>query len=376
MITSTVVNYLRPDGIRLTGVFPWITLPGRIPPSYGGGFIDQANRTGSIVAFMPLLVGLSAWGVVTTYRPSAPTRTSLLRLPLLGVLAIPGGIMFYAYIAHRYTSEFVPVLLFGATIGLVDVVRRLVDRPRRRRLVVLGAVGVLAAWSVAATWAVAMNTRAIANPGPVLSDYVALQERISRATGDPIEGNVTLVDGVLADHGAADELAVIGDCQALYFGTGDEFRPWEEVGTRSLEVRVRVLDDAVAPEVGLPLATFDGHRRTALVLERSAETGFVLALRGGDAGVIRSDPVPVDVGDGFVVRVATDGPDDVTIRGLGRADLRVPKQTYDSDWRWRPNVFRPQELDPERVARLGVEVEVERGDAVRPCERLRSLRNG
>ena len=171
MIWSTLVNYFRPDGIRFTPVFPFITLPGHIAPSYGGGFIDQANRTGSIVSFMPLLVGLSVWGVVTTYRRDAGPGAKLCRLPLLGAMAIPAGIMFYAYISHRYTSEFIPLLLLGSAIGFVDLARRLsvglpsghihrdvvdmLDRHTRRyRRGLVGVMATLALFSVAATVAV------------------------------------------------------------------------------------------------------------------------------------------------------------------------------------------------------------------------------
>ena len=71
LIGSTLVNYLRPNGIRFTSVFPWISLPPHIAQTYGSGFLDQANRTGSIVSFAPLLFGLSVWGVVATLRPGA-----------------------------------------------------------------------------------------------------------------------------------------------------------------------------------------------------------------------------------------------------------------------------------------------------------------
>ena len=90
MFGSTVVNYFRPDGIRFTGAFPFISLPGRIPPSYGGGFIDQANRTGSIVAFMPVLVGLTVWGVITTYRRHARGRRRAAPAPAAGGHGHPG----------------------------------------------------------------------------------------------------------------------------------------------------------------------------------------------------------------------------------------------------------------------------------------------
>ncbi len=324
MIGSTVVNYFRPDGIRFTSVFPFITLPGHIARAYGSGYIDQANRTGSIVAFMPMLVGLTIWGVVSTYWPRARAEVRLLRLPLLGVLVIPAGILFYAYIAHRYTSEFMPVLLFGSAIGLVDLSRRLADRSRRPRVGLVAALGVLTLFSLAATLAVGVNTRALANPGPTLTDYVARQEQISGWTGDQIADNVTFSDELTLEA-RADELRVIEDCQALFFGTGDEFRPWEEVATRPLAVRVMVEEPLDAPSADVVLGRFDGHRSAVLLLERSRSGTFRLALRGAAAGRSTSDFVPVDVGDGFEVEVDTSDPAGPRHLGAGRGRAGDPE---------------------------------------------------
>ena len=67
---STAVNYFRPDGIRFIGSVPVRHAARRPGASYGGSFLDQTYRTGSVVAFMPLLFLLSAWGLVTSFRPA------------------------------------------------------------------------------------------------------------------------------------------------------------------------------------------------------------------------------------------------------------------------------------------------------------------
>jgi hypothetical protein len=371
MIGSTAVNYFRPDGIRFTSIFPFISLPGRIPPSYGGGFIDQANRTGSIVDFMPLLVALTFWGAVTTYRPKGVTEAKLLRLPLLGVLAIPGGIMFYAYIAHRYTSEFIPLLLFGSAIGAVDLVRRLVVRPRRTRVLAFGALAVLVAFSVVATMAAAYNTRALANPGSVLEDYVTRQEEVSSAMGDPIAGYVSFDDHVSLDA-AADELRIIDDCQALYIGTGDEFRPWEEVAVRPLHLRVTVEGPTTTVSAGLRLGSFSGHKHKVLILERTEGSGFRLVLRG-DRTRAPTAYREVEVGDDFTVDVETGGSLAYQVIGADGLGFEVEKQTYDEDWRWLPQVFRPIELNEARMAAMGVSVEVLPSRPIPVCERLQEV---
>jgi len=371
MIGSTVVNYLRPDGIRLTSTFPFLSLPGRIPPSYGGGFIDQANRTGSIVSFMPLLLGLALWGVVVAFRRRAADGAALLRLPLLGAMAIPGGIMFYAYIAHRYTSEFMPFLLFGGAIGLVDVVRRLVDRPRRTRALALAGMGALVTFSVLAELAAAYNTRALANPGSVLEDYVEHQEQL---TPNAAAGEVSFDSGVTLDA-RVDELRIIDDCQALYVGTGDEFRPWEEAAVRPLHLEVTVDRPPTERNVALPLAAFEGHRRTVLALELLREEGYRLVLRD-DEGVTASEYVPVAEGESFPVDVATDGDLVQVVTGPGEARFEVEKQTYDADWRWLPQVFRPEPIDEERARAMGVTVDVLPSPPISVCQQLAERARG
>jgi hypothetical protein len=368
MIWSTAVNYFRPNGIRFISLFPYITLPPEIAQSYGGGFIDQANRTGSVVNFMPLLFGLTVWGVITAFRPGAGAGAKLTRLPLLGVLAIPAGIMFYAYIAHRYTSEFVPLLLVGSAIGLVDVARRLARRGRRAHLVALGAVGGLAAFGVAAHLAAALNTQALANPGPVLQDYVHSQDRLSGWTGDPIDGYVVASDE-LPLQGPADQLRIVGDCQALFLGGGDEFRPWSEVGVRELDLAVRLLGTDGLPRRGrLLLAEFTGHRTTELSLER-VEDQYRFRVGGRGSGDV-TEWFDLPAGSTIELRVATGNPLNYVITTSGDERLEVLKENYDEDWRWMPNVLYPRVPSAAAAAAEGVDVEARETPPLEVCEEL------
>ena len=295
----------------------------------------------------------------------------LLRLPLLGVLAIPGGIMFYAYIAHRYTSEFIPVLLFGSAIGLVDITRRLLGRSRRVKGVVLGGLALLVAFGVASQMAAAYNTRALANPGGVLQDYVSRQQRVSDLMGDPIADHVTFSDHVTLDA-EADELRIIDDCQALYIGTGDEFRPWEEVGVRPMHLRIEVTGDPASASVGLPLARFDGHEEQLLLLERTEGVGFRLVMRGGGFRAPTSYTA-FEEGDDFTVDVDTSGALVQEVVGSNGQGFDVEKQSYDADWRWLPQVFRPIRPNPGRMEEMGVEVETLPSEPLAVCERLQDV---
>lgn len=370
LVWSTAVNYFRPTGIRFIRLFPFITLPPEIARAYGGGYLDQSNRTGSVVDFMPLMVGLSVWGLITTYWPGGPKRAAALRIPLLGVLAIPGGIMFYAYIAHRYTSEFVPFLVFGASVGLVDLARRLRHRPARTQRLAVAGIALLTAFSVLATLAAARTTQALADQGADLARYVARQDQVSGWTGDPIEGWVTRSD-LLTLEGRADELRVIGDCQALYVGTGDEFRPWAEVGTRPLDVEVTVLGgEGLGPTGELVLAELTGHHRVLLRLERSGTSRYRVTLRGGP-GDAASRWFRARPGESFPVRVDTGGTLEFhVVAGPFEEVLDVPRESHDDDWRFLPFVLHPTLPTADAAAAQGLRVE-ER--ATPPLEVCRDL---
>ena len=127
--------YLWPTGIRFVDYFPWITLPARPPEALAGAFVDQAYRTASATAFMPLFMLLQVISTVVVFGPWAPSRARVLRVPMISAVLITGGVMAYGYFAARYASEFVPALVLGGAVGTVLAARAL----RGRRVLVLVA---------------------------------------------------------------------------------------------------------------------------------------------------------------------------------------------------------------------------------------------
>jgi hypothetical protein len=230
---ATATAYLRPDGIRFTSIFPWISLPARPATNYLGSFLDQSYRTGSITSFMPLALLLAVWGCITTYRPRGLPGAATVRIPLLAMLAIPGAILFYGYIAYRYTSEVVPALALAGAVGYIDLARRLEARPRRGRRLAFAAMGVLAVYGLVANLAVGFYTSRINNPHE-LREYARIQEEISdRTPGKPFD-DLLHVSPTLPREGEADHFQIVGECEALYVGTGELLWPWMPVQIREL----------------------------------------------------------------------------------------------------------------------------------------------
>lgn len=374
ILPSTVVNYFRPDGIRFTSVFPWITLPARPAPSYGGSFLDQTYRTGSVTAFMPLLFLLSIWGVITSFRPKGPTGASSMRIPLLGMAAIPGAILFYGYIAYRYTSELVPLLVFASAIGLTDLLRRLAGRgPGLARAFTAGMAG-LALFGLVANVAVAVGTSRINNSGPPLKQYIRVQEEISKRTpGDPFL-DLIHQSPTLPTDGPADRIQIVGECEAVYVGTGDPLWPWMPLESRELGWDVDL--SALGPEgvdgpVEIVLATPADYDTTGVILHLDGnefrgtfDTGHeVLGRRARplpDNGILRLRLV-VDLTLAQYVLVDIDNPR----RGLVDIENSLPQP----DWFRQQLIFHSEITEPTTVA--GVTITPVETAPLEYCEHLR-----
>lgn len=356
-LLATVPAYLRPDGIRFSAVFPFITLPAEPAPAYGDVVLASSYRTGSVLSFMPLLVGLAVWGTITTVRRGIEAT-----LPLLGVSLIPAAVLVAPFITHRYTAEFLPWLVVAGTFGTVALVPGLRNLHPRTRSLTLGGLGLLLAFSVLANLAVAVNTQALANPGPTLGDFVARQDRYGASIDDRVAVSVQL-----PPVGPADEIRIVGACDAMYQGTGEHDLPWAEVGTRE-----RAADLTWSGQVGDPgevrLAQFVGHHTIDLTLASRGDGAFRLELSGGgfdEAG----EWTTLEPGRPARLTIETDDPVDHVAR-LGDSVVRIPKQSPDAEFVNLPNVLVPDPVDQVGLAPAGLTaVEVDTPELA-PCAPL------
>ncbi|CAN7424183.1 hypothetical protein [Knoellia sp. LjRoot47] len=334
---TTLVNYFRPDGIRFVDYFPWITLPAEPAPAYGGAFVDQTYRTGSVTAFMPLLFLLCLSALPVLLRRRASREVVALRWPAAGTILIGGGVMGYGYLAHRYTSDFVPALVVVGTIGAWYLVA-LLERSRslvRRGVVALMAV--LCAFSVLAQVATGALVAAQTHRGSELTSFLSLQERLSGGPDSPVARLVHTSSTVPA-NGRADELHVVGDCAALYVNTGDQYEPWNLVEQRRMVASVTPTFVDYQPGL-LPLFDQQGGEARQVGLEF-------------DRGVPQARLVIVDADGNFVspwFEVARDRTVTVTADAVPelfqtrlrvnddpRFDLYLPESEWNDDWYSEP----------------------------------------
>ena len=220
-IPSTLVAYLRPDGIQLSSVFPFITLPASPAPALGGVLFDRLYRTASLPSSMPLLFGLSFWGLVSAFRRRPPHQVALTRLLLLAAGSAGAALMIWGYIGPRYLADFLPFLAIGSAIGMADVWRRQDGHTRVRRSVVTAMIVLVAWYSVAANIGIAVTPSEQWTMAQTLR-YVQVQKSVSDHTGGQIHARVVASDS-LPDYAPAGQIRIIGACDAMYISNGEDY---------------------------------------------------------------------------------------------------------------------------------------------------------
>jgi hypothetical protein len=265
---STVVNYFRPDGIRFTPYFPFISLPAEPARGYRGAIIDQAYRTGSVPAFAPLLFVFGVVGFIGAIRLRAVEKVRGLIIPVVGALAAGSGVMLYGYIAHRYTADFLPGMIICGAVAVVTLVRR-VDayRPSVRRLAVVTVV-IAAAFGTFTNGAAGLAAARLTARGQRLEQFLSLRHGPADVFGRA--GRLVAQSSTLPANAPADRVQIIGDCQALYVATGDHYEPWVTVEMRNLVVAVEVGPRGLKPGL-IPLLQFKGPNTRNLTLETSGD---------------------------------------------------------------------------------------------------------
>ncbi|WP_353508711.1 hypothetical protein [Intrasporangium sp.] len=365
---TSFVNYFRPDGIRLVDYFPFITLPGKPAEAHSGAFLDQSYRTGSITAFMPLLVILSLVAVVyLARRTTDPQRRALRPVVFAGVL-VSGGVMAYGYLAYRYTSEFVPGLVVAGAVGLWAACEFLLPRGRWvRRVAVVGAAS-LAAISVAANMLTAHASAAVTWRGEPLRSYVASQLDHKLPWTQGVRRMVTQSDSLPAD-GVTDQLHVVGDCEGLYLHTGDAYEPWVLVERRADVVVVEVKDTLRPGRT--PLFTVHATKDRLVHLETKGDH-FARVVIANENGDYAGPWFPVYGGGSFRVgiSVASDlGYAEVTSTPGGFVGY-VPFTEWNENWEARPGTIDFAFRSPYRSVKQGITLHREEGLPLTLCRRL------
>jgi hypothetical protein len=217
-LPSTLTAYFQPDGMRLSSLFPFITLPSYPARTVGNAVLDQTYATGSVPDFMPLLFLSGIWGLVTSFRPKALRGARLLRPLLLAAAAATAGVMLWGYIADRYIADFMPLLILAGVLGMLDLWRRLDGRSRLVRSSATAVVALLALFGVLANTGASLASFNAWN-SPQVVNYVDTQKSITPgATAAAVRHGSTL-----PYWAPAETLYDVGNCSGFYFSSGISF---------------------------------------------------------------------------------------------------------------------------------------------------------
>ena len=218
-LPSTLVAYFQPSGIHFTSAFPFITLPTYPAKAVGSHVVlDQTYATGSIDVFMPLLFLSGLWGLVTAFRPKALRGARLFCPLLLAAAAATAGVMLWGYIADRYVSDLMPLLIVASILGMVDLWRRLDGKSRLVRSGFTAVVTLLAVYSVAANTGASLASFNAWN-SPQAVHYVSEQKALTPgATAAEVRRGSSL-----PYWAPANTLFNVDNCSAFYLSTGISF---------------------------------------------------------------------------------------------------------------------------------------------------------
>lgn len=363
--TTSFMAYFRPDGIRFVDYFPWITLPAEAAPSFHGAVVDQSYRTGSVTAFMPVLLLLTGVALVAAFRPRASAPLKLMRWPLFTGILITGGVMGYGYYSTRYASEFVPALVVGGAVGTCLLVRVL-ERRAAWRAPVLGLFAVTTAFAILAQMTTAFAYAAFIHRGEPLERYVRWQMDFSAEQQARL---VSHIDG-LPEGGHTDDLAIRGDCQALYVNTGDQYEAWLPVQERDRVLRLDYgsVNDLRPGEAELLTVTSTTEDRVDVQVNRKSQVRFLVRRDGVVTTTEWFDP-PTEDGIGMGIRNRIDfGAYEFETSPGGVAGF-LPSVFLDDQEASRPTLLEISE-DSESLGDLGLTMTVEDGLPLSLCRDL------
>jgi hypothetical protein len=320
-LPSTLLAYLQPGGLRLTPVFPFITLPSAPARMVGSAMLYGSDRTASAPAAMPLLVLASLWGVVSAFRPRPVGRSNLFRIVLVAAAAGAATVMIYGWIENRFLADVVPLLILAASIGVVDVWRRLEVGRRGVRYLTLAIVTALGAFGIAANVGMAITPQKTWSESQILR-YVEFQKTISDLTGHPLAENVVRGE-TLPNLAPVDQLFVVGRCESLYISDGDV--PADRNPTfpaRSVELSLLWYPVELGPDVrhtldltfrgpvtnlgkSVPLVTIGTHALSTISVQPfgAGEVRFSLTDPRGSA---LGTPLRVEGGRTYRITIVTD----------------------------------------------------------------------
>jgi hypothetical protein len=222
-LPSTLQAYVNPLNIRVTPVFPYLTLPD--VPAHLIAHTQLFGRapTAGVPPTMLLLFGAGLWGVIAAFMPHRPTVVRGLRILLVATALTAASAMIFGWVLERYVADFMPLLILASMVGMVDICRLLEKRQKAIRAFVPAVIGLLALFELVANLGLALTPVLDGWTQTQVVHYVDAEKSFSDFTGHPLSHDVVR-GSFLPPRAPMGQLFVLGDCDALYIA--DETVPW------------------------------------------------------------------------------------------------------------------------------------------------------
>ena len=292
-LPSTLNAYFRPDGIHLTTLFPYVTLPTAPAAAVGGVVLDETYQTASVESAMPLLFLLAVWGVICAFRPRPVGSLRLTRLLLLAAAAATTGVMLVGYIAERYVADLLPVFILAGMIGFVDLWRRAEHRTALVGGCLMTTVAVLTVFSVLANVGGALASVQAWSPGQARAFVVAQRSLSIGSLAASVHHGSTL-----PYWAPTEEIFDVGDCAGLYLSTGvnlvtvpsqqiqhENWIPLEQESGINYAVAITVTQPIEATTTAIPLFRYGPATMILQPISRN-KMGIVLQNPGPTSGAL------------------------------------------------------------------------------------------
>ena len=314
---AVLVQTFRPDLVRPSATWPFIRFHAARPPSGDGVVFDTVEPSGGLALGSPFLLILGGVGAVAIVRRrrrasgSGRSDAAILRPFLLGGAAGAFAPFTIAFIAQRYYTDAIPLLVVASAGGLA-VVDAWADRHRERswalrRRSVLAGFGVLAIGGVAVFLALTWSyQRFLIPPDPAArAAGIRAQLAVSDVVGSPPSFRSY---PELPARAPGPGLAVRGRCLGLYQGQSNGDWVPIEVSAEGGQHRLRVQTDPDGPPASGALVTVGdaadhlvvevipgtGGGRSRLRIVRNGSAGAPgppVGLQGTSTVVVQADPV-------------------------------------------------------------------------------------
>lgn len=311
-IPTGLLQYLRPDAIGLSRLFPFLKFPPKAT-LVGNVHYDTRDFASSITTTMPVLTLLSVAGVIGVFRRKRPGRApdlSALRVPLFGAALGTLGVLAIAFVANRYLADFMPVLLLAAPAGLALVAAgwgRWRSVTRWSVAALLALLALFGFWVNAGLGLVYQRELRPSAPQSERQELVSLQQRIDRDLFGSDRPEVTRT-AALPRVGPPGALDIVGSCVGLYQSDGLGWRAVERSSSDG-HLALNVVFPSASTHGLWPVAVNGARGAGDFLAARSAGRGrvqFVYIFQGYGLPTLYGRPFSVVPGRHYLVDVVFD----------------------------------------------------------------------